>query len=244
MEQFKRAKVIMLPTENPSNIITDSTELMYLYEVNDDQNKWGINRHLYIISDDEIKEGDYGMGFALGINSIEKGHYIFKNDNSKVAKLNILCEGSKKIIATTDTSLTKNIRMLCKSCKGSGGGFSPKCTACKGSGIRIEHDLLSQPSQQFIEKYIESYNKGEVITDVLVEYEEYERLDHPNMSNWTQLKVNPRDNTITIKKLKDSWNREQLLKAMIWAEDNAGRYTGDDKVGQLKQFNNYIDNQI
>lgn len=32
---------------------------------------------------------------------------------------------------------------------------------------------LPQPSQQFIEKYVEEYNKGQQISDILVEYEEY-----------------------------------------------------------------------
>ena len=32
---------------------------------------------------------------------------------------------------------------------------------------------LPQPSQQFIQKYIEEYNKGREIKEVLVEYEEY-----------------------------------------------------------------------
>ena len=74
------------------------------------------------------------------------------------------------------------------------------------------------PSQQFITKYIEEYNKGNIIADVLVEYKRvFETvakgmIGHPedDISWWNEkLKINPKDNTITIKKLKDSWNREE-----------------------------------
>ena len=68
---------------------------------------------------------------------------------------------------------------------------------------------LPQPSQQFIQKYIEEYNKGNVITDVLVEYNYF--LDDNGVLPYWNLKVNPKDNTITIKKVKDSWNREEIL---------------------------------
>ena len=65
--------------------------------------------------------------------------------------------------------------------------------------------FLPKPSQSFIEKYIEKYNKGEQITDVLVEYWAHTE-EHP------QLKINPKDNTITIKPVKDSWNREEVVQ--------------------------------
>ena len=72
---------------------------------------------------------------------------------------------------------------------------------------------LPQPSQQFIQKYIEEYNnKGNIITDVLVEYEEgksYSGNEGLIIKEW--LKINPKDNTITIKKVKDSWTREEIL---------------------------------
>jgi ketol-acid reductoisomerase len=110
----------------------------------------------------------------------------------------------------------------------------------------IHSRILPQPSQQFIEKYIECYNKGKVITDVLVEQgidkitmactcaENEETFDcvysytdaelnsccqkrFPNGEYWNKtfkLKVNPKDNTITIKKLKDSWNREEVINIL------------------------------
>jgi hypothetical protein len=76
---------------------------------------------------------------------------------------------------------------------------------------------LPQPSQSFIDKYIEEYNKGNIITDVMVEYEEMiqvtrdDILDSKNIApHFWQPKINSKDNTITIKKVKDSWNRDEV----------------------------------
>ena len=185
MNQFKRAQVVILPTEQYTNLCLGHN-LSYV----ESKNSISIDaiwkyiklqypykpQHLYIISDDEIKEGD------LHITSDHEGY------------------GDKKykIIATTDASLN-----------------------------------LPQPSQQFIEKYIESYNKGEVITDVLVEYEQTKLYIEPqnyqqyisqpkelqfpittNVDDIYGLKINPKDNTITIKKLKDSWNKDEIITKM------------------------------
>ena len=183
MEQFKRAQVIMLPTNVLSNISLSNKTNNLVYNNNKhDTLSMFTNQHLYIISDDEIKEGD------LHITSDHSGFGFRKY----------------KIIATTDTSL--------------------KVIIPRHNDFDSEY-ILPQPSQQFIEKYIESYNKGEVITDVLVEYEKNVEMRQgypkPSTANgkteWNydkitsyNLKINPKDNTITIKKLKDSWNRKEI----------------------------------
>ena len=81
---------------------------------------------------------------------------------------------------------------------------------------------LPQPSRQFIEKYIEEYNKDNIITDVLVEYEYL--LDDRTVLPYWNLKVNTKDNTITIKKLKETYTKEELCQILenltffIWKE--------------------------
>ena len=190
MNQFKRAQVIMLPTEQYTNLclghnlsyvesknsisidaIWKSIKLQYPYKP----------QHLYIISDDKIEEGD------LHIESDHSGFGFRKY----------------KIIATTDTSLFR-----LEDCPVRGGDSNVKYT-------------LPQPSQQFIEKYIEEYNKGNIITDVLVEYETLKTTANNKhfgeghvYSITNKLKINPKDNTITIKKLKDSWNREEVIELL------------------------------
>lgn len=198
MEQFKRAKVIMLPTNKKSNIYSNllikSITSIYKHNRNDDF----INQHLYIISDDEIKENDWCLETnknSTQYNTIFKCH----NDENK-GYINSIeaCNNysaTKKIISTTDTSLIISGNV----------DVQPM----------IQSRMLPQPSQQFIEKYIEEYNKGEVITDVLVEYELTGNLNSIINSDSIVynniLKINSKDNTITIKKVKDNWNREEVV---------------------------------
>jgi len=95
---------------------------------------------------------------------------------------------------------------------------------------------LPQISQQFIEKYIEEYNKGNTIKDILVECENIEMTSIsnykgnydfkcPNCQNsiddlmfskqptlylkCNELKINSKDNTITAKEAKE-WNYEEI----------------------------------
>ena len=171
MSTFKKAKVVMLPTNKPSKLGNLAT---YKGKSLAKVIKEGVNLknttvqfwNLYIISDDEIKENNtHFYNPHSGQLHISGNHtdYIAINKN-----------GCKKIIATTDVSLG-----------------------------------LPQPSKQFIQKYIEEYNKGRIIEDILVEYD----CDHNQIPIKVidVLKVNPKDNTITIKKVKDSWTREEHI---------------------------------
>ena len=189
MSTFKKAEVIMLPTNKPSKLGNLAT---YKGKSLAKVIKEGVNLknttvqfwNLYIISDDEIKEGDWC--------------YDLKNNCTLQAKSSYEGMRIKKIIATTDTSLN-----------------------------------LPQPSQQFIEKYIEEYNRGNVITDVLVEYNCGDNhcslfgcQKHLGCKNESiqSIKINLKDNTITIKKVKDSWNREEV-ENLIYAAMKDRCYT-------------------
>lgn len=72
---------------------------------------------------------------------------------------------------------------------------------------------LPTVSDGFIKKFIERYNAGNPITEVMVEYEEYPITTY-GMSDGepetdTRLKVD-KDNCITIKAVKESWTREEV----------------------------------
>lgn len=222
MNQFKRVKVIMLPTKysNLGNIVMripyyDGENFKPKLEINKSPTNTfsGLKiyqpQHLYIVSDDEIKEGDYVYDSYK--NSVYQATKVVIHNMKSLDYEQYL----KKIIATTDSSL----EVL---------NYHPEITL-----DTYKRTLLPQPSQQFIEKYIESYNKGEVITDVLVEYEAdlstITKVDY-GLQHWDyKLKVNPKDNTITIKKLKESWNRKEvtdLIKSFAnnyqYASNNIG----------------------
>jgi hypothetical protein len=70
--------------------------------------------------------------------------------------------------------------------------------------------------QSFINKYVSEYNKGNKIEDVMVEYEEESNTQIANEISVSlhipeSLKVNSKDNTITIKNIKDSWSKGEVI---------------------------------
>ena len=210
MEQFKRVKVVILPTNEATGDFSKERIYPCLLKYSwmfDEEEKGKLIfadsnirtptqlQHLYIISDDEIKEGDwYYDNVVLQIRQW-KSFMIYN-------KLQ-----HKKIIATTDTSLYRE----------------ESCTGYTETRSRTFYSKkpLPKPSQQFIQKYIEEYNRGNIMTDVLVEYELISNEEYflntinpdENVPYFDEnLKINPKYNTITIKKVKDSWNREEVIE--------------------------------
>lgn len=184
---FKRVKVVMLPTNEKSKLVLSYRNELAINWTHDlAKFDDATYQNLYFISDEEIKEGDWYYNHK----EYYKGCYRRTPETDDKSYLDF-----KKIIATTDKSLN-----------------------------------LPQPSQSFIEKYIEEYNKGNVITEVMVEYEgicsnceEYheqsilcsDRDGFDAQIEPFRLKVNPKDNTITIRKIKDSWNREEVIRLLL-----------------------------
>ena len=185
---LKKCKIIMLPTNQKTKYLMVYSDVektkgkLILNGLKNDEYKEYQN--IYIISDDKIKGSDYCYSYKT--NKIVKSTC----DVSREANKNI--GFWKKVIATTDKSLSQTNRTE-----------------------------IPQPSEQFIQKYIEEYNRGNIITDVLVEYlenytlEYYESaIENKRLAQKTNiketLKVNPKDNTITIKKAKDSYTKEEV----------------------------------
>ena len=163
---FKRCKVVPLPTNQKSSISfvfnTAYKKILSFKDSFSDNITFGEYIHLYILSDDKIKESDWCyVKWGVDIN----GKDLFKIAQcTKIGALGIhyfdeisMCWSSHelnamKIIATTDTSL--------------------KIIIPRHNDFDSEYDF-PRPSQSFIKKYVTEYNKGNVITDVLVEYDAY-----------------------------------------------------------------------
>jgi len=185
---FKRVKVVMLPTNEKAQLWLSKGNALTLWGKENNNDKLGANQHLYFLSDEEIKEGDW---YISAMKSIISQH----NGTEK------LPDGWKKIIATTDKSLKV-----------------PIDKAYMNFG---ETESLPHTSDSFIEKYVEEYNKENIITEVMVEYDYRVKsgtIDEHKKGlagyEYFELKVNPKDNTITIRKTKDSWNREEVVKLL------------------------------
>ena len=189
MNLKKKAQVLLLPTDKADGCLLKGIGTLQRFPDKYFTQEYLIetkrtSHHLYIVDDSEIKIEDYGIGFAEGIKGVGRGHYLFYHDGSSKAKLNVMAEGSKKVIATTDKLLN-----------------------------------LPSSSDEFIQKYIESYNKGNVILDVMLDYidngeEGWSGSDRDGEPVWNEkieLKVDSK-NLVTITRCKDSWNREEITE--------------------------------
>ena len=228
--------------ENDELILIDG-DLTYCGLQIDLSNGKDINtKYLYITSDEEIKEGDwfYYEAEKTIMQCTEHNFYFTPELIQNYSNV-------YKIIATTDKYITID-------------GYD---SSDEDSIVKC---YLPQPSKEFIEAYIKAYNKGNIITDVAVEYENTVRNRFGEVHIQTIndgeeyikttilissiLKVNP-DNTINIKQSKDSWNRSEVVelctKAVIYGfehsdEDNNGNY--DDRDNNETLLDMFVENFI
>ena len=191
MEQFKRSQVVMLPTNEKSlnSVFTLRSDKPYLMS---EQNS-PFKARIY---DTKDLYHTYFNLYIISDDEIKEDDWYYDNVVLQIRQWRSFMIYNKlqhkKVIATTDTSL--------------------KIDNPNYDIGRLAYINLPQPSQQFIEKYIEEYNKGNIITDVLVEYEYL--LDDKTVLPYWNLKVNPKDNTITIKKLKEIYTKEELCQIL------------------------------
>lgn len=221
---FKKATVVMLPTNQKAPIFKVGnwnklyTSCEILSSNPKDFQSDESYQHLYITSDEEIKKGD---------KELEKGEIYYDAIDNCLRKYgtgNIISIHIYKIIATTDESLKF-------------GEDVP--------GI-IRYKSLPQPTQSFIDKYITEYNKGNIITDIMVEYHYKESFCNgctkdciENGCKVPSLKVNPQNNTIIIKKVKDSWTYDEHCTDMQYYMEYCnmnGYVTPQDWLSKYKHY--------
>ena len=246
---FKKCKVVMLPTnkkvqdmlvlhaennvlEYVKNLTIDLTESIYFKP-----------QHLYIISDDKIKNGDWCI-YKDGLTQI-----VDKKDIRWAKEYEC-----KKIIASTDLSLGKS-----------------KKEYTDTHNLNVEETrYFPFPSitEFFIDKYVKEHNAGCNFKEILVEYDDYvlckgemlyftseQDLSSPEMidyykcnicgdvrrvssfltlsgkricnkqTNNGDLKINAQDNTINIKTIKNSWNKEEVINLIRKYSSDIHKYT-------------------
>lgn len=200
---FKRTKVVMLPTEKSSDIILrtrDNVVHQRKYYGTAWEDMGDVYQQLYFLSDDEIKEHDWHYDEKDPGNEIKQWKGgLFSSRWSS--------RWSKKIIASTDKSLKQKIFGL---------GETAMCS-------------LPEPSEGFIQKFVDAYNNGKLITEVDVEYNHLLTTFGID-EEW--LKVNPKDNTITIKKIKDTYTQQEV-------DDLLDRNSAETTAQILKKFQGF-----
>jgi hypothetical protein len=231
----KTFKVVMLPSEKASQLgqFVDTKNLVF----NSLSHKGifrGANMALYIISDDEIKEGDWvywsGVGEQPKISQI-KGNCSFVDESPYY----------KKIVATTDKEL-QNIEI----------GFTPG----------FHNDACYKIPESFIQAYIKAYNESPIHgggnTEVDLEMEQTKlyikpedmaqynskpkELQHPHTCNpneiWS-IKTRP-DNTVIVHQSK-LYSKTDLENAYnLGRQDKIASERTGEFINNLEDFINNL----
>ncbi len=149
----------------------------------------GMGQHLYIYSDEKIKDnrinGVEYKGWQIRIDATSypdhlKHKTVVEHTNQFIG----FTANCYPIIASTDTSLDNR------------------------KPYESVNKPVSQPSPEFVTYYIEQYNKGNKIEEVLVEYDGYIVVE--GYQNSIKLKVDS-NNCISIKSIKESWSRDEVI---------------------------------
>ncbi len=164
----KKHELIMLPSSKGNLYKVPNHKGLFIM-TETETNNTTYTQHLYILSDDEIKERDWCYNSKLPSKIYQFGKGIADKE-------------SKKIIATTDSSLN----------------------------LPLISSVDSKVFFSFIHYFISEYNKGNIITEVKVEYEEPIHL-----FSTPKLKIN-QDNTINISLVEEKlYTREQMLQYIL-----------------------------
>lgn len=145
IETKKRCKIILLPTNNDNEVWEN------IYGFNDVP-EYLKGHHFYLVTNEEIKQGDWfitknGSTFEDTVMKCDNESIYFAN-NSMINKEKIY----NKIIVTTDRLLVND------------NNSDP-------DKIEDTGEYIPYPSKEFIEEYIQHYDKMKETIDVIITYE-------------------------------------------------------------------------
>ena len=201
MELNRKIQVHMLPTEDKTGIfglILNGTEILQcsiISKIRVPGKSLSNGYHLYFTSDEKIKDGDN----IISLNGGENGEHLLA-----VARNIRYHKTCRKIIGTTDTKLNFNKSKTFKD-------VSPVTKVVTFDTVVLTK-LLPQPPKSFIEAFCKAGGIKKVIVEYEEKYIEPPSNIHSNRGYFiTQPKVNSQ-NEITIHPIKNSWDREEVIK--------------------------------
>lgn len=194
-------------------------------------------QHLYVLSNDEVKEGEWCFEVHNGPSLAPKSTPRFTDNKGNIwwlRQLNMNASANdpncKKVIASTD----------------------PNVFDYAGDFDYYKQSIFKIP-QSFIEFFMKEHNDGRKIEKINVEYEEVVNCPDnsfrvnlplqidmtycPNCAISKKLKINP-DNTISIKPSKTNWNREEVESLLLAEAKYFGNYQEPNDFSLVKTWIN------
>lgn len=217
-KSYIKSKVVMLPTEKASHLYIQKDKLYF--EEYPTKNVNAGNQHLYFLSDEKPKDGEWFMYCDL------QGIPLFP---LKYDDINQPDDLDKKIVVTTDQSL---------------GGDEPKRYVSAGGHYqesvfwnKWKSEQLPRPSNEFLQAYCKANGK---IDEVLIECEIFDLFDGKFDE---KIKVSP-DNTITIKPVPDHTEQpygKVGIKEKTFTLQDMQRAWDAAKYSGIKAFTTWFD---
>lgn len=196
----------MLPTEGRSNLYINRISQKLEYE-NECKIRVAPAQHLYILSDEEIKVGDWYISNQAPRLCVEIRRYTkypYGHKNHKGETVYDFHTWKTKVIATTNPELILPIQ----------------------DNGESDYKYLPQIPKGFIQEYIKDYNDGNPIKEVWVEYEKTSAVERSKIERITGYrpvyipKLNP-GNTIIIHKAEEKmYSRKELYEALYKFNDS------------------------
>ena len=220
---YKECGVVMLETtgmdRNKGILFKDSLENM----------KLTANTYTESV---EFKDCPYFHLYITSSDEIKEGDwYVYKGQILQAvidASGMVLDSPIGKIIATNDPELTTDKKEVT-------------------FGVPSIDKGLPQPSDKFIQAFIDAYNKGEKIEKALVEYEKSKECDCHNYKSCKSFRLpveihcsrfepkyflKLKDSNIIIKKTKDNWSRGEVVDLILRYQYRLS-YCGKDNWGYI-----------
>ena len=203
MSTFKKAKVFVLETNQPPQIGDICYSKITGYFINEGHTSVTNVINMLFVKSTDIKT--YKMYITEYKELKNKDYFIVRNSENTF----VLGQQTK---TTMNVIGDKVIAIL-------GNSIYPLCDGHCGNECVCTYP---HPSPSFVIKWVDEANNDNIITDILVEYEYL--LDDMLVLPYWNLKVNPKDNTITIRKVKENYTKEELCQVLenltffIWKE--------------------------
>lgn len=184
-------KVVMLPTEKASKICLNRSTNKLDLDTTSIYNSIQKFQHLYILSDEEIKEGDW-IYYKTPHGTIlikQVKHLVFNKTAYRINATKEECFAPKTIFPLDTGGITHHRWHICDIDIEIGGCKKIVATTDKSLEIApIINFTLPQLPASFVQVFIKAYNEGKLITEVNVEIE-FDAMDE--LGYWTPAPIHP-----------------------------------------------------
>lgn len=234
MKTSKIFKIVILPTNKASELVLSMWENINKLAINKDLKndlsqftKDLINQHLYIISNDEIKEGDWYI-------TLRKDYQGVLNKCVKLDKVSVISQLNN----SNNPNHTQYTEFK----------FAKKIIASTDKDLVADYDIKPIP-KSFIQAYINAYNKGNPINEVNLEMKDNSREEwigdkYTGEPVWIEdLQINIRnDNTIIIHQSK-TYSREEVISIITKLNEQIDKISGGLALG-INSLEKYIEENL